>query len=96
MFINAPKDYRIIRVMEVYGDSIEEAERNINRSDKARASYYRHISGKRWGDEDNYDLVLDSSIGINRTAEKIISYVEQRSDFKPKSKPEPERIIDLI
>ena len=96
VFINAPKDCRITRVMEVYGDSIEEAERNINRSDKARASYYRHISGKRWGDEDNYDLVLDSSIGINRTAEKIINYVEQRSDFKPKSKPEPERIIDLI
>ena len=49
IFIHAPEEYRIGRVMEVYGDSREEAEDNIRRSDKARAAYYHHISGNRWG-----------------------------------------------
>lgn len=50
VFIHAPKEYHIGRVMEVYGDTLREAKRNIRRSDKARASYYRHISGKKWGE----------------------------------------------
>lgn len=39
IFIHAPKEYRIKKVMEVYGDTPEEAKCNIRRSDKARASY---------------------------------------------------------
>ncbi len=48
VFIYAPEEYRMKRVMEVYGDSIEEAKRNIYRSDEARAAYYKNISGKSW------------------------------------------------
>jgi len=75
VFIHAPEEYRIGRVMEVYGDTLEEARRNIRRSDKARASYYRHISGKRWVDAGNYELVVDSSIGVEKSAEMILDYV---------------------
>lgn len=75
VFIYAPKDYRIGRVMEVYGDTLQEAKRNIRRSDKARASYYRHISGKHWGDAKNYELTVDSSIGREESAEAILKYV---------------------
>lgn len=63
VFVRAPLAYRIARVMEVYGDTPREAKRNIRRSDRARASYYRHISGKRRGDPKNYELVVDSSVG---------------------------------
>ena len=75
IFIHAPKDYRIRRVMEVYGDTYAEAKRQIRRSDKARASYYRHISGNRWGDARHYELTVDSSIGIEKAAEKILQYI---------------------
>ena len=44
-FIYAPEEYRMKRVMEVYGDSIEEAKRNIYRSDEARAAYYKIFQG---------------------------------------------------
>lgn len=47
VFIHAPEEYRIGRVMEAYGDTLGEAKRNIRRSDKAKATYYWHISGKR-------------------------------------------------
>ncbi|MDO4295881.1 MAG: MATE family efflux transporter [bacterium] len=83
VFIHAPKEYRIHRVMEVYGDSEKEAKQNIHRSDKARASYYKHISGNRWGDARHYELTLDSSVGIEKTAEMILQYVsEHEKDIK--------------
>ena len=79
VFVHAPKEYRIGRVMEVYGDTLQEAKRNIRRSDKARASYYRHISGKRWGVPKNYELTVDSSVGIKKSVETILRYVNDHN-----------------
>lgn len=79
IFIYADADYRIRRVMEVYGDSAEEAKRNIHRSDEARASYYKNISGLNWGDRHNYELMIDSSIGLEASADIICEYVRGKS-----------------
>lgn len=75
VFIHASYEYRIGRAMEIYGDTREEADENIRRSDKARAAYYHHISGKRWGDPANYDLVVDSSQGVQQGVETILQYL---------------------
>ena len=82
VFVHAPLDYRIRRVMEVYGDTLREAKRNIRRSDKARASYYRHISGRRWGDAENYELTVDSSAGLEETAAIIAAYARAAAGEK--------------
>ena len=82
IFIHAPKQYRVKRVMEVYGDSPQEARRNIHRSDKARAAYYRHISGRRWADGRHYSLSVDSSVGVRETADIITAYVSNASKAK--------------
>ena len=75
IFIHAPQDYRIQRVMDVYGDTPKEARVNIERSDKARASYYEHISGTHWSDARNYELTVDSSDGVEKTAQFIVRYI---------------------
>ena len=75
IFIHAPQDYRIQRVMDVYGDTPKEARVNIERSDKARASYYEHISGTHWGDARNYELTVDSSDGVEKTTQFIVRYI---------------------
>ena len=75
IFIHAPQDYRIQRVMDVYGDTPKEARVNIERSDKARASYYEHISGTHWGDARNYELTVDSSDGVEKTAQFIVRHI---------------------
>lgn len=75
IFIYADEDYKITRVMEVYGDDIKHAKENIRRSDEARASYYKNISGLDWGDCHNYELLVDSSVGVEKSAEIICSYV---------------------
>jgi len=80
VFIHAPKEYRIGRVMEIYGDSRQEAQRNIHRSDKARAAYYKHISDNRWGDARHYELMVDSSVGIEKTADMLLQYVSQNTN----------------
>lgn len=75
IFIYAPKEYRVKKVMEMYGDNEKEAYKNIERSDKNRSSYYQMISGKIWGKSENYDLCIDSSIGKEKTAKIIYDYV---------------------
>lgn len=75
IFIYAPEEYRVNKVMEVYGDTREEAIKNVHRSDEARAAYYRSISGMRWGEAHNYDLLIDSSIGIEQCAAAIYNYL---------------------
>lgn len=78
IFVYAPEEYRIGRVMEVYGDTREEAERNIRRSDEARGAYYRNISGNEWGNRKHYDLMVDSSVGIDASAEMILQFLSAK------------------
>lgn len=75
IFIYAPKDYRVKNIMEMYNDSEKEAIKNVDKSDRNRASYYKIISGKAWGDIRNYDLCIDSSVGKEKTADIICNYV---------------------
>lgn len=76
VFIHAPKDYRVKKVMEMYGDSEQEGRKSIARSDAARSAYYKSISGQEWGDPHQYELSVDSSIGIEKTAELICEYLK--------------------
>ena len=71
IFIHAPKEYRVNKIMEMYGDSKEEAAQHRKRSDYARAAYYRNISGQKWGDPHNYTLCIDASIGVEKCVEQI-------------------------
>lgn len=76
VFIYADKDYRIKKVSEMYGDSETKARKSINKSDKARANYYKSISGNEWGDMKNYDLCIDATIGPKKSAKIICDYIK--------------------
>lgn len=78
IFVYAPENYRIARIAEVYGDSPAEAQKFVKKSDKARAAYYSNISHLKWGDAHNYDLLVDSSIGVEQTAALIADYVTHK------------------
>ncbi|MCM1193766.1 MAG: cytidylate kinase family protein [Blautia sp.] len=75
VFIHAPKDYRIKKVMEMYGDTEADGKKSIARSDAARGAYYKSISGYDWGDPHQYELSVDSSIGTEKTAGLICDYI---------------------
>ena len=75
VFIYAPTEFRVQRIMDVYGDSRADAAKNIKRSDNARATYYGKISGLTWGDKKNYDLIVNSEMGLEESAETICKRV---------------------
>lgn len=79
IFIYAKEDYRINRIMEMYGDSYDEAKKNIKKSDKNRANYYKLISNNTFGDVNNYDLCIDSSIGVDKTTEIICDFIKNKN-----------------
>lgn len=73
IFIFADEELKIKNVMEMYGDSRQEAIKNIKHSDSTRASYYKSISSSTWGLAHNYDLCISSREGKEKTAEAIIN-----------------------
>ncbi len=81
-FIYAPEEYRIKKIQEMYGDDEKTAKENMLKSDKARANYYKNISGKTFGDAKNYDFCIDSSIGNEKTAEMIIDFINKKTNKK--------------
>ena len=71
VFVNAPIDQRIRRAREEYGVTEPNLESYVIRQDKARASYYNYFATGRWGQSREYDLCVNSRIGIN-AAVKVI------------------------
>jgi len=76
VFINAPIEYRVERIMKNYSDSNEDARKNIEKSDKNRAEFYNNVTGKIWGDRENYDIIINSEIGVENSAKLIYDYVK--------------------
>lgn len=78
VFLHASEAYRIQRIMEMYGDSAEDAAKQMKRADSARAAYYKSISGRTWGEAENYDISLRCENGMEQTAESIIHFIKSR------------------
>ena len=75
VFVCAPMDFRIKRLVEIEGLSPEDAEDLMRRKDRTRETYYNYYTFGSWGKADNYDLCIDSSIlGIEGTADYIIDF----------------------
>ena len=85
VFIHASLDARIRRIARLYDLTDVKAKDMILKSDKKRASYYNYYTNKKWGAAESYELCLDSSkLGIQGTADAIITYAEMRSTVKNK------------
>lgn len=85
VFIHADIKDRVQRVSEVYGLTGKHIEHTILKTDKRRANYYSYFSNQKWGQADNYDLVLNTSkISIENAAEVIKTYIllKQQNDTK--------------
>ena len=65
VFVHAPLDQRIRRAREEYGAEEENLESYVIRQDKARASYHNYFAAGRWGQSREYDLCVNSRIGID-------------------------------
>lgn len=75
VFICAPEEYRLQRLMREEGLTEDEAEKLMRRKDRTRETYYNYYTFGAWGQAANYNLCVDSSVlGIEGTADYIIDY----------------------
>ena len=70
VFLWAPVESRIQRIREVYHEAGDSAAA-LRKQDKKRASYYEYNAISQWGDRKNYDLVLNTDLGLELTAQLI-------------------------
>ena len=74
MFIHASIEERAKRIVELYGESDTAPEKRLHDKDKRRALYYQFYTDRKWGDIENYDIILNSSaLGPERCVDIIAS-----------------------
>lgn len=72
VFIKAPIEQRIRRVMEREGLDEKTARKTILKKDRERKKYYESRTGQTWGDAANFDLYFDTrSVTLNEAADSI-------------------------
>ena len=75
VFISAPEEFRIQRLMKEEQLSEDEAEKLMHKKDRTRETYYNYYTFGAWGQASNYNLCVDSSVlGIDGTADFIIDF----------------------
>ncbi len=76
--IVAPLGTRIARLQQREGCTVEEAERQINRQDRASAEYLGRFFGIQWDDHDLYHFVLNTGkLSLDGAAQIIVDAVVQ-------------------
>ena len=80
VFIHAPLEFRVHRVMKARNIPEAEARSAIEECDRGRSRFIRDMTGVEWTDAKNYHLCIDSSVaGFPRCVEMIVGMASQPS-----------------
>ena len=72
VFIHASMEKRAERIVNQYGERIEDPVQRLKEKDKKRKAYYQLYTDRKWGSLKNYHLTLDSgTLGLETCAEII-------------------------
>lgn len=74
VFIHGDDDFRLKRVVELYGVSEKNAAKEIKNIDKMRAKFHNFYSDEKWGESFTYDLCINVSKSGIDGAVKLIEY----------------------
>ena len=77
VFIHAPLDYRVKRVEEGKGAELtaedkKDLKKHVISKDKKRSNYYNYYTTNKWGNLKNFDLTINSDIGVDEVAKIIV------------------------
>lgn len=77
LFVYAPFDDCVNRLVEMYGQNPKELEHKIMEIDKRRAAYYQYYTGRHWTDARNYDLCINTSqMSFEKGVEIVKAYLQ--------------------
>ena len=83
IFVHARTDVRVKRAMAVFRLTEEEARRQLEDTDRARAQYYRRYTDREYGQQKWYHLGLDSGLlGTEESVESIINILRRWCDVR--------------
>ena len=68
VFIHAPLESRIKRVKNEYKEVHDDYKKYVIKKDKTRSNYYNYYTTKKWGHLKNFDLTINSDLGIDEVA----------------------------
>ena len=79
IFIYAHEQDRVKRIMERRNLDEVKARKLMKKTEKIRRSYYQYFTDCDWGDRENKDLLINSSVtGIDQSVDVIIAYLKVR------------------
>ena len=81
VFIHAPMEARVKRIMELHNIDEAAAIKEINRSDKERGNHYFRYTDMKWGKAQNYDVCINSALmGVEKTVVllAVLAQIEER------------------
>lgn len=83
IFIHAPLESRIERVQNDYREEHKDVKKFIQKKDKGRKEYYNYYTTNKWGQLKNFDLTINSDLGLDLIADLIVNlYKEKKYDAR--------------
>lgn len=77
VFIHAPLESRIKRVQYDYQEKHDQYKKYVLSKDKKRSTYYHYYTTNKWGQIKNFDLTLNSDLGIDAIVDTIVRFYKQ-------------------
>ena len=71
VFVHCDIDIRTSNIEKRFGIPASKAKELIKKTDKRRSAYYNYYTHQKWGDINNFDLAINSKIGIDNVVETI-------------------------
>ena len=80
VFVYNSMENKIKRATKYYGLDKVNAEKEIKKINKQRATHYSHYAEREWNEPSNYDLCINSdSFGVEESAEMICEYYNKKA-----------------
>jgi cytidylate kinase len=77
--LDGPRAARIRQGAEAFGIPLDDAERRLDHTDRARAAYVRELYGMDWRDLTLYHIVLDSTaLSLDAATDLIVAAAHAR------------------
>lgn len=77
IFIHAPFESRVRRVKDDYLEKEDNYEKYVKTKDKRRSHYYNYYTTKKWGQLKNFDLTINSDLGLDEVADFIVQLYQK-------------------
>lgn len=71
VFLHGTIESRIERLVNQYKDATDINERMLKNIDKKRANYYHFFTTQKWGEKNNYDILVNTCVGIGNVTDML-------------------------